>query len=144
MKSAILLHRSRKRPFGVSVIIFMLVLYVIFFGIAILSLIDLPFGEHTIDIIETDNPALARFLLLIIISIQSAIIVGLLQLRRWAWVLIMVQVGLSMLSDLWGFFYGEYSFISMIINIIIVFYLNQREVQKAFSGREGMDQQWTT
>jgi len=118
----------------------MLFLYVLFFGIALFSLFDLPFGEVTVDIIETDNPELARFLFLAIISVQSLIIVGLWQLRRWAWVLIMVQVGLSMLSDLYGYFYGDYSFLSMIIDVIIVFYLNQREVQRAFSGQEGMSQ----
>jgi hypothetical protein len=138
MKPDSIRHGSEKRPFGVSVIIFMLVLYVLFFGIALFSLFELPFGEYTLDIIETDNPMIARFLFLLIISVQSLIIVGLLQLKRWAWVLIMVQVGLSMMSDLWGYFYGDYSFISMILNVVIVFYLNQREVQRAFSGREGM------
>ena len=138
MKSASFLHRPRKRPFGVSVVIFMLVLYVLFFGIALFSLYQLPFGEFTLDITETDNPTIARAFFIIIISIESLIIVGLWHLRRWAWVLIMVQVGLSMLSDLGGYFYGNYSFLSMIVNVIIVFYLNQREVQRAFSGQEGM------
>jgi hypothetical protein len=140
MKSASFLRRPRKRPFGVSVIIFMLVLYVLFFGIALFSLYQLPFGEFTLDITETDNPTIARAFFILIISIESLIIVGLWHLRRWAWVLIMVQVGLSMLSDFGGYIYGDYSFLSMIINVIIVFYLNQREVQRAFSGQEGMSQ----
>ncbi len=122
----------------------MLILYVLFFGIALFSLFELPFGEFTLDIFDTVNSKLEPIIFLAIISVQSIIIVGLWQLRRWAWVLIMVQVGLSMLSDLYGYFYGDYSMLSMLINVIIVFYLNQREVQRAFSGKEGMSPKWTT
>ncbi len=128
-------QRPRKRPFGVSVIIFMLILYVLFFCISLLSLFKMPFGEFTLDIFHTVNPMYAPVLLILVILIGLALIVGLFQLQRWAWVLVMVLTGLSMLSDLWGYLYGNYPFLSMVINIIIVFYLNQREVQLAFSSR---------
>jgi hypothetical protein len=128
-------QRPRKRPFGVSVIIFMLLLYILLFCNSLLSLFKMPFGEFTLDIFQTVNPTYTPVLLILVILMGLVLIVGLFQLQRWAWVLVMVLTGLRMLFDLWGYFYGNYSFLSMVINIIIVFYLNQREVQRAFSGR---------
>ncbi len=126
-------QRPRKRPFGVSVIMFMLILYVLFFCNSLLSLFKMPFREFTFDIFQTVNPMYKPVLLILVILIGLVLIVGLYQLQRWAWVSVMVLTGLSMLFDLWGYFYGNYSFLSMVINIAIVFYLNQREVQRAFS-----------
>jgi hypothetical protein len=128
-------ERPRKRPFGVSVIIFMLILYVLLFCISLLSLFKMPFGEFTLDIFQTVNPMYTPVLLILVILIGLVLIGGLFQLQRWAWVLVMILTGFSMLSDLWGYLYGNYSFLSMLINIAIVFYLNQREVQRAFSNR---------
>ncbi len=134
MRLTSFLHRPRKRPFGISVIIFLLVVNVLFLGIALFAFVQVPMGEIIFWILRIDNPAIINIFFLIVILFEASIAIGLWRLQRWAWVLIIIQVGLSMLSDLWGYFSGYSSYMTMLINVIIVFYLNQREVQRAFSG----------
>ncbi len=138
------LHRPRKRPFGISVIIFMLVLYVLFLGIALFASFKVPVGEATFWIMKINNPVTMRIVFLAIILLEVSIVVGLWRMQRFAWVLIMIQAGLVMASDLWGYLHGYPAYISMLINVIIVFYLNQREVQRAFSGTAWWGEKWTT
>lgn len=131
------LHRPRKRPFGVSVIIFALILNVLFLGIAFFTSLQVPIEETAFWILKINDPAIILAYFLAVILFNAFIAVGLWRLQRFAWVLIMIQVGLDMLLDLWGHFNGHSSYITMLINVIIVFYLNQREVQRAFSGSQG-------
>ncbi len=137
MRLTSFLHRPRKRPFGVSVIIFVLVLYVLFLGIALFTLLQVPIEETTLWILKVNDPAIIRIYFLAVILFNASIAVGLWRLQRFAWMLIMIQVGLDMLLDLWGYFNGHSSYVTMLMNVIIVFYLNQREVQRAFSGARG-------
>ncbi len=132
------MHHPRKRPFGISVIIFMLILYVLLLGTALFASFasDLPRGELAFWILKTDDPAAIHILFLAIILFDASIAAGLWRLQRFAWVLIMIHSGLAMASDLWGYFSGRPSYMTMLINVIIVLYLNQREVQMAFSGTQ--------
>ena len=61
--------------------------------------------------------------------------VGLWWRKRWAWFLTMLQLGVFMISDLYSYFTDSppetYAW-SMLLNVFIVFYLNQREVQAIF------------
>ncbi len=93
---------------------------------------------------EIDNPVTMRITFLAIILIDALIIIGLWRMQRFAWVLIMIQAGLGMASDLWGYFHGYPAYTSMLINVIIVFYLNQREVQRVFSNTAGWGAKWMT
>jgi hypothetical protein len=121
---------SDRRPFGVNVIIFMFIIYIIFYLLAILYAEKVPLSILNIDI---KIPEFKRFAAIFMIIIMAALAVGFWRMQRWAWVYGMILVGLSMASDLWGYFQGNHYWTSMIINILIVFYLNQRDVQRAFS-----------
>jgi uncharacterized membrane protein (DUF2068 family) len=61
--------------------------------------------------------------------------VGLWRRQRWAWLLSMLQLGFFMLGDLYSYFTGSpresYAW-SMLLNVGMVFYLNQRDVQALF------------
>jgi uncharacterized membrane protein (DUF2068 family) len=103
-----------------------------------------PVGEATFWVMKINNPVIMRIVFLAVILLEASIIVGLWRMQRFAWVLIMIQVGLSMAFDLWGYFHGYPSYASMLIDVIIVFYLNQREVQRAFSSAAGWGGEWTT
>ncbi len=122
----------------------MLISYVLLLAVVLFASFKVPAGELSLWIMRFDNPAVMRFLFSIIIFIETAIVIGLWHMQRWAWVLIMIQAGLGMASDLWGYFHGYPSYISILINVIIVFYLNQREVQRAFSGTPLWGAKWTT
>lgn len=67
-----------------------------------------------------------------ILTWHLAIIIGLWFLKRWAWFLVMIELGLSMAFCLWAYFQGVQLYGYMWLNTIMVFYLNQSEIQHAF------------
>ena len=132
------IHRSStKRPFGVSVIILMIFLFSLLLMLVFASSLGITYGKDVTQSLELeDAPASSLMLhygiIPFFIIAELIIIVGLWRLQHWAWFLLMLQVGLSMLGDIRGYFYGQPVYITMVINVIIVFYLNQREVQRIF------------
>ena len=58
--------------------------------------------------------------------------IGLFAGRRWAWVGAIVMSGLSLAFALGAWWDGRAPYVAMLINVIAVFYLNQREVRAAF------------
>ena len=79
-------------------------------------------------------------LLLALGAAALAAAIGLLRLRRWAWVLTMLMVGTQMAANLWEYVVaGERPYLEMLLDVLLVFYLNQREVQRAFGHRAPRD-----
>jgi uncharacterized membrane protein (DUF2068 family) len=123
---------ARKRPFGVTAIVVLqagsiLALAVDIYKMqAVQSIFFLP---------EIENPRLVLPMGLAIILVELVIAFGLWHLKRFAWVLIMIQQGIGMAVYLWFYANGEPLYLSMLLSVIIVFYLNQREVQQAFQHR---------
>lgn len=116
---------ERRRPFGVTVIATIQVLSAI--GWAIVALVDQPdyrdvFGS--VGYFEVAGPALGVFGLLIAY--------GLFTLKRQAWVLTMIWAGLNLTAALYGWYFGQPAYPAMVLGVITVYYLNQREVQAAF------------
>lgn len=58
---------------------------------------------------------------------------GLWKYKRWAWVATMAYVGIGMSGQLWAHFFGKPDYLYMLMDVLIVFYLNQSDVQKIFS-----------
>ncbi|MDD1751977.1 MAG: hypothetical protein LUQ38_02665 [Methanotrichaceae archaeon] len=136
-------HSARKRPFGVSVIIFMILAYVLLLVLVVFFSLKTEATTASLWLVEKVSPPQSYVVLLIIILFELAIALGLWRLQRWAWMVLMIWQGLLMAMDIWGRINGNPSHLSMIINIIIVFYINQREVKKAFSGRTLVGEKWT-
>ncbi|NPV63013.1 MAG: hypothetical protein HPY61_10385 [Methanotrichaceae archaeon] len=139
MSSESIRKSTRKRPFGVSVIILVLILYILalilVFGVTLG--IEIKLGDSAIDRLDLEDNRILNTLLIYgllpaFIVLEMAIAFGLWRLQRWAWVLLMVQVGLSMIGDLWSYLQGNPSYFTMLMDIVLVFYLNQREVQSIF------------
>lgn len=63
--------------------------------------------------------------------------IGLLLRKRWAWVAVMILVGLSLAASALLYYIDTPNYADMLINVIIVFYLNQRDVQTAFEAPAG-------
>lgn len=112
-----------KRPFGVYVIALMLVLNGLAVGLSVLL-------EDQFDLDRSLNPAETLKFSIGFPTIFIAF--ALLMLWRWAWVTTMLLTGLNLATGLYLYLDGNPNYISMVINIFIVFYLNQREVQRAF------------
>jgi uncharacterized membrane protein YphA (DoxX/SURF4 family) len=65
-----------------------------------------------------------------------ATIVGLLAWRNWAWVLAIILSGIILAIDIGWWYSGEPRDLSMALNVIAVFYLNQRDVRLALHGED--------
>ncbi len=118
-----------RRPFGLKAIMSLLIFRLLGQGM----LVTLAFTTQNagdFDLTRTELAFLAfngfQWLLMLIT------LIGLWRLRRWAWYLLMALFALSMTADILFYFRGEPSFVSMLLNVIMVFYVNQREVRQLF------------
>ena len=76
----------------------------------------------------------AKVILVGIFIASVLVVIGLLAHRRWAWVLAIVTSGFILAIDLGWWFSSEPRYISMALNVIAVFYLNQRDVRLSLRG----------
>jgi uncharacterized membrane protein (DUF2068 family) len=119
---------KQRRPFGVTVVVIIQLIE----ALAVLSVFGLPFIEN-VDLLGRPVHLSNHAIVSLSTEIVSIIIaIGLWRMHRWAWVLIMMQLGIIMAFDLVAYFSGDPNFLSMLRNIVIVFYLNQTDVRAAF------------
>jgi hypothetical protein len=132
-----------KRPFGVSVIVLLIAIYILFTASVFYLSIKSQDSSISAQLVQIMNPAEILAILIAELIILLAIAIGLWRLQQWAWFLLMIWVGIQMFFDLMDYFYGHNIHASMLISVIIVFYINQREVKKAFSGKTLAGAKWT-
>ena len=117
--------KKGKRPFGINAIIALLALLVLNNGVDVIrTLSSLPphtFPEVDALIIQMLNAVIAIF--------YAVLAVGLWQMRDWAWYAAMIGSGLSMFFAIWRHFNGGQPYVTMFLVVVMVFYLNQREVK---------------
>jgi hypothetical protein len=137
---------SNKRPFGVSIIILIDIAYALLLAIVFYLSINPQLSINELQLMNNiTNYYQFSILLILGVIIQLVIAIGLWGLQRWAWLLLILWIGLEMILNLWQYFnFQHLQALSMIIDVIIVFYMNQREVKKAFSGKTFMGAKWTT
>jgi uncharacterized membrane protein YphA (DoxX/SURF4 family) len=82
----------------------------------------------------SDQEIVAGVLLGGLLVASIIVIIGLLAQRQWAWVLAIVSSGIILAIDLGWWYSGDPRFGSMFLNVIAVFYLNQRDVRIALRG----------
>lgn len=82
----------------------------------------------------SDAEIIARILLAGLLAASVLVVVGLVLRRRWAWVLAIVTSGLILAIDLGWWYGGDARYGSMFLNVIAVFYLNQRDVRVSLRG----------
>jgi uncharacterized membrane protein (DUF2068 family) len=120
--------KKRQRPFGINAILVLLVLLVLNNAVDVVrAIMGLP--PHTLPevdalIIQGLNAAIAVF--------YVVLAVGLWQMHDWAWYAAMIACGLSMFFTIWRHFNGGQPYVTMLLVVVIVFYLNQREVKATF------------
>jgi uncharacterized membrane protein (DUF2068 family) len=89
-------------------------------------------GQPSLFFRVIQDPTFLLALQLIFTLYSVLVVVGLWRLKRWAWFLTMVQLGLSMAFELWFYTIDTPIYHRMVIDVIMVFYLNQHDVQQAF------------
>jgi hypothetical protein len=114
---------QRRRPFGVNVIAAMQILN----GLTVAATIVLTDDFQMADLTLFEQIFTASFGV-----INIAVAVGLWLLKRWAWMFTMLWTGVNLAGGLVAYYQGEPNYFGMVFNIMIVFYLNQREVQYVF------------
>jgi uncharacterized membrane protein (DUF2068 family) len=119
---------KQRRPFGVTVIVILQLIE----ALAVFGVLGLPFLER-VDLLSRPVHLSDHVIVSLSTEIISVVIaIGLWRMYRWAWVLIMVQLGIIMALDLVAYFSDDPNYLSMLRNIIIVFYLNQTDVRATF------------
>lgn len=143
------MHEKPRRPFGVYVVVFLLILGVVAGLLEILRVqitltgiwadTDDFFRRRSgIGMLITrlfEDPAFIALLNGVLVALWLAIIVGLWLLQRWAWVLLMILIGIILTYLLVIFFEGEPDYIGMLLYGAMAFYLNDYSVQRAFARR---------
>lgn len=121
-----------KRPFGVYAIIALLA----FRALAVyLDLVRVREHLSPIMIPDLHNDAYNLALVGVILVVAAAICTGLFLLKRWAWIAAMILIGAFLLAAIVYYLSGGKPYVPMLLDVISVFYLNQRSVQAAFEGR---------
>ena len=120
---------ERKRPFGVIIITILQVVSVIAQATLVIVL-QTGYTSPVLESFASSQPLIGFEIPGIIF--QVVITVGFWWLKRWAWFLFMIQLGISMAFDLGLYAYGNPDYLGMLRDVIMVFYLNQREVQQVF------------
>ena len=113
----------KQRPFGVNVIAAMQILN----GLSVAATIALTDEFEIADLTLFEQAFTASFGLINVI-----VALGLWWLKRWAWMFTMIWTGINLAGGLVAYYQGDPNYFGMIFNIMIVFYLNQRDVQYVF------------
>lgn len=137
-------NSSSKRPFGVSVIVLLILAYAVFMAVVFYLSSSSQYSGIAAQLVHTLSHNQTSAIIVVEIFVLLVIALGLWRLQRWSWVLLMIWVGVQIFFDLWDYFYNhELHTTSMLICVMIVFYINQREVKKAFSGKTLAGVKWT-
>lgn len=65
-------------------------------------------------------------------AVNLVVALGMVFLRSWAWVAAMTVQGLSLAGGLWSYGRGAPDYPLMVISVMVVLYLNLREVRRPF------------
>lgn len=127
--------QPRRRTFGLYAITILLLtnaaLIVLDVSRSYVSL-GLEFGLPRPDLDWLSNIDLDRLLRFLIAATYLVVAIGLWTFRRWAWTALMLLVGAALAEGLVLYFRDQPRYQIMFINVLIVFYINQRSVQLLF------------
>lgn len=122
-----------RRPFGLkAIIVLQIVQAIASVAVIVFYWIVLPRVEHDPSI-DVNFWQISNLSYILLAPLRFFAALGLGRLRRWAWVLTMTLIAYSMAMDAIAFFHDRPLYFSMVLNVILVFYLNQREVQELFA-----------
>jgi hypothetical protein len=99
----------------------------------VLGLVNVP---SVVSFVRTAPGATTGMLVLAALLVMSA--VGLLLGRRTGWLLAMVMTGMFVALDIYAYANGGANDLWMALNILTVFYLNQRDVREIVGATTGL------
>lgn len=135
---------ARRRPFPVVILAGIQLFNALFYGLATAFVLLSPgSGRDLLDLLERaglrtgalEGSADSAFILLFagLTAAYLLIAVALLQMRRMGWTATMLVTGAALAIQIYIWWArGELVAVSMLLNVVAVFYLNQRQVRDAF------------
>jgi hypothetical protein len=123
---------KRRRPFGLYAVIVLLVAQNL---VIVVQPDNVRIGLARLLPEDVDDSTALRMLSAGLAVVFLIVIAGLWRLKRWAWVATMIFVGAGLAIGIIQYFRDLPLYWTMITNVFIVFYLNQRDVQDAFERR---------
>ena len=121
----------RKRPFGLYMILLLLMIQALL-GLVLATILALGMAVNPDEFWTTVGPELYD-VPFVLMAITAVVLVGLWRYRMWGWYGIMLLLAYYTATDAIGYFVGEPDYVSMLLNVAMVFYLNQREVRDLFA-----------
>ena len=126
---------AHRRPFTLIVLAGLMFLKAGLIGAAVVrALVEEGVASGSVRVpgvgVEVRETPAAGVILLAIAGILVVSALGLLGNRRAGWLLAMVTTGVFLAVDIVGFVNGSANHVWMVLNIITVFYLNQRDVRE--------------
>ena len=120
---------ASKRPFGVYVIIALLILNIL---ANTTDVVRVQLGLSAVVLPQIQDARVLAILSILIAIVLLVIILGLWRCQYWAWFATMIVTGIALSSGIWLYWNGGRPYASLLINSLVVLYLNQREVRQAF------------
>lgn len=131
--------RASGYPFGVLVIVIGILLRVVSLGALVLVTADsgplawiagnAPLPDRPV---ETAVGIVLRVLAIGLLIASLLAVIGLLRRRQNGWILAVVTSGTILALDLGWWASGEPRYVSMAVNAVVLFYLNQRDLRAYF------------
>ncbi len=126
----------RDLPFGLKAIVGLMIVQMIVQAALVLLIFVNPYPEW-IDTVDISKVEIVVSLVQILWTLR--VVIGVWTRRSWVWYWMMLLFAYSLANGLRAYFWGQPNYIMMFLNVLMVFYLNQSEVQQLFlrpSGEE--------
>ena len=131
--------RASSASIGIAVVAIHTAFRCVLFGLALLIQLDgfsatWARDNSPIPLLPIDKSAgaLEAILLIGLLVISLLSIWGLVRRREWGWTLAIIAAGVTLTLNLAWWANGEPRYLSMLVNTIAVFYLNQRDLRAVF------------
>ena len=122
-------QETTKRPFGIYAIIVLQLLNIL---ANFTDVIRVQRGLATLALPNVQDSRILAVVNIVIAVILIFIIIGLWRYQYWAWFATMVVTGIALILGIWQYFHGGSPYVNLLINSLVVLYLNQRDLRRIF------------
>ena len=122
-------QETTKRPFGIYAIIVLQLLNIL---ANFTDMIRVQRGLSTLALPNVQDSRILAVANIVIAVILIFIIIGLWRYQYWAWFATMVVTGIALILGIWQYFHGGSPYVNLLINSLVVLYLNQRDLRRIF------------
>jgi hypothetical protein len=131
--------RTSSASIGIAVVAVMTTIRCVLFVLALLIQIDgfsatwaRDFSPIPLLPIDVSAGVLEAVLLIVLLVLSLLSLWGLVSRREWGWTLSIITAGVTLTLNLGWWANGDPRYVSMLVNSIAVFYLNQRDLRAVF------------